>query len=925
MTTNKFFTWTKGDRKHASSSFVPIPAECITIKGLEYSRNAKGSSKANRKPLPLDFDQPLAARPSQSSRTHESIALQDAAVQSATSLMAVVSDMLKSPQLSAHLLSTQQTPTGLQPMHGRPRSRTAPSTPMFGAATMEPVELPGSTPTWHRSGGQYTDIKSTNTVTILDHMKLTSGIERPRSSPQEPNHKTALYNCGSSDGCSLSVKNFDSLNDTMPRRDGNSSFLSPQIPSLKPAVDKNESSKLSSTRPSLEMHPVRPVRHRKSASASGSMVSSRNGSSQSVLGEVQNPLTREKPEVAMRHDPINMRGTMKQIDVMRSAHESHVAALKETHERELESYRAYIALLEQQYSMASSADDQPKHTSASYELHADGQRLRLSQDSMSGRSMQSSGSASEYQRHNVEDTFVELESVRRKLSLSLKAQAQLGNVRQERDQLKDATDRSDKRISQLKDIIRKAKDGEKASRAMIGTLEAALESANMARTDTLEGFYEACEQIRRLSDLQKSIVKERDDLRRQLQEASSERPGQVERTVATSDTDHRIIEGELEQKRATLRNDPLIQQLDDLRLLVAEKDACIERLEETRPRAEYEGSKIISNPDTLESVMEQLTTCKAHLEQARADRERFDELLHSEIRRQSKTAAQKMHAVTPQVMQEASVALSDRVRRISKSSVMLQDCSDRCTLDGSKTVLLEQELKHCIQEIIMYKLDIRGYKKDLKAAHARIDAFEAAAGRPETLDSRTGPQTKARGPSLAVGTQGPIERADMKSDGLGISLQQSTPAGAMASATMSALLSKTPTPKSTNVPSESPFRPKTPLGAHKKLPKPPPQTPSPRLPTAMSDANVGRFQRQETLRSLSESIISSYAKRSPPETTVETMAQPSARGRSSDPPRRGEAHLKPDADTMAAAVPIAKYSSEMWRTPQKIKTAARPW
>ncbi|KAF7191610.1 hypothetical protein HII31_07112, partial [Pseudocercospora fuligena] len=664
--------------------------------------------------------------------------------------------------------------------------------------------------------------------------------------------------------------------------------------------------------------PARHVQHRKSASVSGLMISSRNGSSQSVLEEFQHPLTREKAEVAIRHVPINMRGTMKQIDVMRSAHESHVAALKETHERELESYRAYIALLEQQYSMASSVNDQPKHTSAPSELHADGQRSRLSQDSMSGQSMHSSGSTSDHQGHNLEDTSVELESVRRKLSLSLKAQAQLGNVRQERDQLKDATDRSDKRISQLKDIIRKAKDGEKASRATIGTLEAALESANMAKTDALEGFYEACEQVRRLSDWQRSIIKERDDLRRQLQEASSECQGQMDRIAATSETNHRVIEGELEQKRATLRNDPLIQQLDDLRLLVAEKDARIQQLEETQPGDEYEGSKIESNPETLEDVMEQLTTCQAHLEQARADRERFDELLHSVIRRQSKAAAQKMHSVTPQVMQEASVALSDRVRRISKSSAMFQGSPDRHTLDESKIALLEQELKHCIQEIIMYKLDIRGYKKDLRAAHARIDAFEAAADRPETPDSRTGRQTRARQPSLAEGTQVPIKQADVSSDGLGISLQQSTTAGAMASATMSALLSKTPTPKSTSAPSDSPFRPKTPLGAHKKLPRPPPQTPSPCPPAAISDVNLSRVQRQETLRSLSESIISSYAKRSPPETS-----QPPARGKSSDPPRRGEAHLKTGADAVAVAVPIAKYSSEMLRTPQKVKTSAR--
>lgn len=43
---SKFFTWTKGDRRNAaetlhSGGVVPIPAECITIHGMDYARNAK--------------------------------------------------------------------------------------------------------------------------------------------------------------------------------------------------------------------------------------------------------------------------------------------------------------------------------------------------------------------------------------------------------------------------------------------------------------------------------------------------------------------------------------------------------------------------------------------------------------------------------------------------------------------------------------------------------------------------------------------------------------------------------------------------------------------------------------------------------------------------------------------------------------------
>lgn len=47
---SKFFTWTKGDRSRNapdslfSGAVVPIPVECIHIKGFDYSRTPKASA-----------------------------------------------------------------------------------------------------------------------------------------------------------------------------------------------------------------------------------------------------------------------------------------------------------------------------------------------------------------------------------------------------------------------------------------------------------------------------------------------------------------------------------------------------------------------------------------------------------------------------------------------------------------------------------------------------------------------------------------------------------------------------------------------------------------------------------------------------------------------------------------------------------------
>lgn len=193
MSASKFFTWTKGA--------------------------AYETPKTRRKPLPLDFEyQSSETRSVKSSRTNDSIALQDAAVQSATSLLAVMNDCLNS-----HLLSTQQKEVGLKPMHGRPRSRTAPSTPMYEVSdSASPVELPGCIPPLQprktRALHQSMDGKPFYTaVSVHNDSVVGNSIERPHSSPQEPHHAFSAHPRQCSDSCSQIIPNLRPPSDIVPR------------------------------------------------------------------------------------------------------------------------------------------------------------------------------------------------------------------------------------------------------------------------------------------------------------------------------------------------------------------------------------------------------------------------------------------------------------------------------------------------------------------------------------------------------------------------------------------------------------------------------------------------------------------------------------------------------------------------------------
>jgi len=342
MSSSKFFTWTKGDRSRNapdllySGAVVPIPVECIHIKGFDYSRTPKASTRyANietikstdsaqnnhRRPPPLRLQpSPEVASP-YDWRTDDQATLQDAAVNSAASLIAVVNDMLRSPLASARLPPPSPT---LAPGYGRPRACTAPSTPLVEAPSPPPVELPGSTP--ERPRGPH-------------HHSYDSKIRhsmRPRTHVKRPSHPW------------MHVPTERKADD---RQDGMSAeSILPQSPKQRQSGPLTANTCRFSEPVSyprriwsdpLPSHgALRPV---------------------SISPECNSTVERHTPHLSSTHRPrgdqsqlLYNKGSQSTGDVPRTtdasslqaSHEAHVAALKEAHQREIASLHLYIAQLE---------------------------------------------------------------------------------------------------------------------------------------------------------------------------------------------------------------------------------------------------------------------------------------------------------------------------------------------------------------------------------------------------------------------------------------------------------------------------------------------------------------------------------------------------------------------------------------------------
>ncbi|SMR63763.1 unnamed protein product [Zymoseptoria tritici ST99CH_3D1] len=866
MASNKFFTWTKGDKKHVSTGMIPIPIEYISIKGMEHGRNVKRSSKAGRKPIPLDFARDFGSNTS--SRSNDSVALHDAAIKSATSLMAVMNDMLKSPPLNAHFLSAQKA-EDRQLWHGRPRSRTAPSTPMYEAPCMEPAELEGSMPAWPQE------------------------YQHNGGTPPRPSRVSAAFPRRSCD--SYSRKSANRKPSTSHTSNTSEDTLVGTESDALPYMTK---------RPSLN---VREAEQTRSISNDNDTATSQPVSEQSITAPPTYDSSREEHHRAQTDELVS------QIMALRASHDAHIASLQKTHEREVASHRSYIEILEKQ------RENIPKvsQTIGSLEIAPETHATTEVQTSAT-----KSATTSQHGRPTFDieplassDSAAGTEALKRELSLARKTQAEHRKVKTERDILRDSNDSHDREISQLQEIVRQTKDSEKTMLDKIARLEAALCMGNVERTDVLEGLYEARNRVKSMSDKQKLLIEERDQARDRL---SSIDPEWTAETTAKSSS------GGYEDSMASQHHTQLIavveaqqQDLDDLRQKVGEKDARIREL----TRLNLDTTGIEEN----ELLIRQLEACQKQLSGVEAERDEYNNLLHTELRRQSQSIAIKLHAATPQINDDVQAIASQKLQ------IIRTELDNQCQLTADQRCeCLERELKHCIQEIVLYKMDVRGYKRDLKKAQARIESLQAQqAERPQTPNSI----------DSSVGSGRPSRPSQESGLGISLSRQSDTdtptrhcapPRRKRHSSAATTLNHQAPT-KTASLSTPSPASPRSarlPPAVHKELPA----TPSVDATTVSSRTERNPQQptinRAETFRSLSDSIISSYAKRGTPEMETENfpavLPLSTARWRSTGPATyvnsgadvEYEARLEGEGrGASAIAVPVMRFKRGTVRTP----------
>jgi hypothetical protein len=161
--------------------------------------------------------------------------------------------------------------------------------------------------------------------------------------------------------------------------------------------------------------------------------------------------------------------------------------------------------------------------------------------------------------------------------------------------------------------------------------------------------------------------------------------------------------------RISVVSDPMWLQVQSLQHSLAEKEAKIQDMEsehsmKSRPVTIQDTVALQTRVSELEKLTEHQ---KSMIADARANAERYNSLLHHEIRRQSRTAIEQT-ATTQDNDSHASAVAQEMISRLSRPFNFSEGSGKTGSLlgqldPGEKANMLEHELEHCVKELVLLK------------------------------------------------------------------------------------------------------------------------------------------------------------------------------------------------------------------------------
>jgi chromosome segregation ATPase len=373
--------------------------------------------------------------------------------------------------------------------------------------------------------------------------------------------------------------------------------------------------------------------------------------------------------------------------------------------------------------------------------------------------LQSIQSAYDKQKRDMHTVLVENETLKKQLSLVQTRLADIDTIRIERDQFEQMMRESQINLQTVLDKLRLSRDNEEASRNNVSALEHRLEEANTHRLDALHHHHELEDEMKLMEEKHKKLreEKERVEQKRLSFEADRsvlhqeiaklpalhqelaklrQRPQQSVLEEAQNSlraAEERVRHLEEQVKSGDDRSDlPSIVadlgfKMEDLQRGLSDKDRRIEELEATN-KLLTKGAKSERNYANKIRGLER-TVAEQHktFRTIQAERDQLRQLIHTEFRRSANEVQKRQHPATTLLEKKVEVDTAIvEVRKKAQEFLRQQKRRDE-DLNATRTVRIEelqQEIDYHVKDIVLYKLDVKGYKKDLKRAQTKLQRLE---------------------------------------------------------------------------------------------------------------------------------------------------------------------------------------------------------
>lgn len=318
-------------------------------------------------------------------------------------------------------------------------------------------------------------------------------------------------------------------------------------------------------------------------------------------------------------------------------------------------------------------------------------------------------------------------------------------VQVERDTLAHTLSETQGQIEAALTQLSRSQASERMLKAQLSALEARLEDSNSQRVDALEQNLFLEERLRHVSKVQntsavaameqESLVESR-PLSKLLQ--AEERIALLEQQLAAAQQcDLTPVVTELTDRlryheKFALEKDSYIQALlEQNNAFRAQLEACASRLHTVTEKNKTLEAAASTNIGLLEAQVSTTTRLthleriaaeqEAQLNKATAEKAQLSGLLEGEVRRQAAMTNNLEHPNASQLgaFSDTEQTILDVKGKVSKKAA--QDVPAAGPESPEQQIKrLQKEIDYHVQDIVLYKLDVKGYRKDLKRANAKI-------------------------------------------------------------------------------------------------------------------------------------------------------------------------------------------------------------